>query len=52
VRQANSDGTFVLESHGLGCGICVNIALDVMRLTGEEKSPEAIRAYIIRQYTR
>ena len=52
VKQFNSDGSIVFSDHALGCGICVDIARDVMRLTGEGKSLAEIRTYVDRQYSK
>jgi hypothetical protein len=38
------------DGHALGCSICVDIALDALRLTREGMSPEMIRAYVDRNY--
>jgi hypothetical protein len=39
-----------LEQHAAGCGICVDIAQDVMRMQGEGKQPGAIRSAIDATY--
>jgi hypothetical protein len=40
------------DGHALGCSICVDIALDALRLTREGMSPDMIRAYVDRNYAR
>jgi hypothetical protein len=40
------------DGHALGCSICVDIALDALRLTREGMSPDQIRAYVDRNYSR
>jgi len=39
------------DDHALGCSICVDITLDVMKLTREGKSPSEIRAFIVATYS-
>lgn len=42
----------VFDDHAMGCSICVDIAADVMKLTGEGKSPAAIRQQIVDTYSK
>lgn len=42
---------FGFESHAAGCGICVDIAQDVMRLKGDGQSSPQIRNYIDAKYS-
>jgi hypothetical protein len=51
VREVKPDGTIDYDSHALNCGICVDIAQDVMRLTDEGMSQSDIRAYIDNKYS-
>ena len=51
VREIRSDGSINYDSHALGCGICVDIAQDVMRLTNEGLSQPDIRTYIDNKYS-
>jgi hypothetical protein len=44
-------GAITFDYHALGCGICVDITLDVMRLRAEGKSRKDIRAYIDARYS-
>lgn len=39
------------DEHAAGCGICVDIAQDVMRLTREGKPASEIRAYVDATYS-
>lgn len=40
------------DTHALACGICVDITQDVMRLSGQGKSPGDIRAYVDQTYSK
>ncbi len=52
VSEFAPDGTVLaFDSHANGCGICVDIAQDVMRLKGEGQSSVQVRAYIDAQYS-
>lgn len=51
VSGINDDGTPIFDSHASGCGICVDIAQDVMRLRAEGKSLASVRAYIDATYS-
>lgn len=42
--------TITFEQHAAGCGICVDIAQDVMRMKAEGKQPPAIRSAIDATY--
>ncbi|NJL94621.1 MAG: hypothetical protein HC915_13300 [Anaerolineae bacterium] len=47
VSEFNENGQVVrYDTHGLGCGICVDIALDVQRLRAQGKSLPEVRSYI------
>jgi hypothetical protein len=52
VKETKTDGSIVFDDHALGCGICVDIARDVMLLMQEGKSLKEIRAYIDAQYAK
>jgi hypothetical protein len=43
--------TITFEKHATGCGICVDIAQDVMRMTAEGKKPLEIRRSIDATYS-
>ncbi len=51
VQDIAPDGTITFDSHANGCGICVDITQDVMRLKGEGQSSPQVRAYIDAQYS-
>ncbi len=50
IKSIDSEGRVTFDSHASGCGICVDIARDVMRLTKEGRSAVQIRQYIDAQY--
>jgi hypothetical protein len=52
VKEFDSDGKPVFDDHAMGCSICVDIATDVMRMTGEGKSAAEIRQQIVDSYSR
>jgi hypothetical protein len=52
VSSVAEDGTVAFDSHAAGCGICVDIAQDVMRMTAEGREPAAIRADIVATYSK
>jgi hypothetical protein len=51
ISEIGPDGTVAWDNHAAGCGICVDITQDVMRLHEEGKSPPEIRAYIDATYS-
>lgn len=51
VSGQNVDGTLVYDSHALGCSICVDIALDTMRLLKQGKTVPKIYSYIDSTYS-
>jgi hypothetical protein len=52
IKERKADGQIVFDDHALGCSLCVDISQDVMRLTGEGKSPQAIRTDIVAAYSK
>lgn len=50
IRDVDDRGRFIFDNHGAGCGICVDIALDVKRLSEEGFSQLQIRRYIDTTY--
>jgi hypothetical protein len=46
VKEVKSTGEVVFDQHALGCGICVDIAQEVMKMTREGRAPKEIRAAI------
>ena len=51
VQEFQEDGTIIFDYHASGCGICVDIALDVKRLSEDGKSQLEIRRYIDATYS-
>jgi hypothetical protein len=45
-------GLIGLDEHANGCGVCVDITQDVMRLMREGLAPPEIRAYIDAEYSK
>ena len=52
ISDIAEDGTITFESHATGCGICVDIAQDTMRMTADGKSPLEIRQFIDARYSK
>lgn len=52
VAEEAADGTLTFDEHALGCGICVDIAQDTMRLLDEGMSVDQIFADINGRYAR
>lgn len=50
VKEVNADGAIAYDNHAAGCGICVDITQDVMRLKDEGQSSLEIRHYIDARY--
>jgi hypothetical protein len=50
VKQLDKDGGAIFDEHAAGCGICVDITQDVMRMTLEGKAAPEIRTYVDAQY--
>jgi hypothetical protein len=51
IGSIEEDGTIIFDRHGAGCGICVDIALDVKRLSELGRSQLEIRRYIDATYS-
>jgi hypothetical protein len=51
IQDIAPDGTITFDSHANGCGICVDITQDVIRLKGEGWSSPEVRAYVDAQYS-
>lgn len=51
ILDTREDGSIVYDYHALGCGICVDITMDVMRMLGEGRSSPEIRAYVDATYS-
>lgn len=52
IGSATAGGAIVYDKHANGCGICVDITQDVMRLAQTGQSLWEIRAYVDAQYSR
>jgi hypothetical protein len=52
VQRADDKGNVVYDPHALGCSICVDITQDTMRLLREGRSPQDIKAYVDKTYSR
>jgi hypothetical protein len=52
IKDRAANGSVIFDEHALGCSICVDIAQDVMRLTGEGRSASDIRSIIVNTYSR
>lgn len=50
VKDIDKAGSITFDNHADGCGICVDITQDVMRLMAEGRSPKDIRAYVDSTY--
>ncbi len=50
VSGTDADGKITYDSHALGCGICVDITQDTMRLLKEGKSISEIKSYVDQTY--
>jgi len=50
IKSIDQNGKITFDNHAAGCGICVDIARDVMRLKQEGQSALKIRQYIDAQY--
>ncbi len=51
IQEGSAGATPLFDEHAAGCGICVDIAQDVKRLTAEGKQPGVIRQYIDATYS-
>jgi hypothetical protein len=52
LAAASVEGAPAIDTHALGCSICVDITLDVMRLTQQGRRPSDIRAFVDANYAR
>jgi hypothetical protein len=50
--KSDADGKVTFDQHALGCGICVDITRDAMRMTSQGKSPGEIKAYVDQTYSK
>lgn len=51
MKDVSAGGEIIFDDHALGCSICVDIALDVMKMTEEGRDPAAIRTEIVEIYS-
>jgi hypothetical protein len=51
LSSTGADGAIAYDEHANGCGICVDITQDVMRLTQTGQSTWEIRSYVDAQYS-
>lgn len=51
ISDTGAGGAVTFDNHASGCGICVDITQDVMRLMNEGQTSQQIRAYIDAQYS-
>ena len=47
----SSGDKITFDQHALGCGICVDITRDAMRMSAQGESPQAIKAYVDKTYS-
>jgi hypothetical protein len=52
VQRVDDKGQVTYDPHALGCSICVDITQDTMRLLREGRSPQDIKAYVDKTYSR
>lgn len=52
VESVDAAGNVKFDGHALGCSICVDITQDAMRLSKQGKSPQDIKAYVDKTYSR
>jgi hypothetical protein len=52
VQGIDDKGRVIYDPHALGCSICVDITQDTMRLLREGRSPQDIKAYVDKTYSR
>jgi hypothetical protein len=51
VKDVQPDGSIEFDNHAAGCGICVDITQDVMRLMRQGQPLKTIRAYVDAEYS-
>jgi hypothetical protein len=51
-KGVKPSGEILFDQHALGCGICVDIAQDVIKMTRAGKSPQEMRAAIDQTYAK
>lgn len=51
IKDVQPNGSIEFDNHAAGCGICVDITQDVMRLTRQGQPLKTIRAYVDTKYS-
>ena len=51
IKSIDQNGKITFDNHAAGCGICVDITQDVMRLKAEGQSSRQVRTYIDSKYS-
>lgn len=51
VKDVQPSGTIEFDNHAAGCGICVDITQDVMRMTRTGQDLKTIRAFVDAEYS-
>jgi hypothetical protein len=51
IKAFRPNGSIEFDNHAAGCGICVDITQDTMRLMRQGQDLKAIRAYVDAQYS-
>jgi hypothetical protein len=52
VKDVQPNGSIEFDNHAAGCGICVDITQDVMRLMRQGQQLKTVRAYVDAEYSR
>jgi hypothetical protein len=52
VKEDRPDGSVTFDDHALGCGVCVDIARDTMRMMKQGKDLRSIQRAIQKDYGR
>jgi hypothetical protein len=52
VKAVGAAGEIEYDLHAVGCGICVDITEDTMKMLDQGKSPGEIKAYVDKTYAR
>jgi hypothetical protein len=50
IKEVNPDGSVVWDDHGTRCGVCLQIAVQSIKMKQEGKSLKEIRTYIDKTY--
>lgn len=52
IKDVQPNGSIEFDNHAAGCGICVDITQDVMRLMRQGQPLKTIRAYVDAEYSK